>query len=408
MATLRFLFVCILGLHGLIHLMGFVRAWFLTKMDLITATTTIPRSTTETKAVGLLWLLTSLLFLAAVGVFLAGMARWWLVAFGAVFVSQLLILLYWQDAKAGTLANLLILAISLLAYADWNFTANVKAEIHNLMAEAGDEKPSVITARQVAEMPSIVQKWLTHAQVIGKERIQTAHLTQQGQMRTKVNGGWMPVEAQQYFTTNQPGFIWHARIKAAPLVYLAGRDKYEQGHGHMLIKAMSFWPIANTSGNEIDQGTMLRYLGEMVWFPTAALSPYIHWEQLGATTARATMSYGKTIASGVFTFTPDGDVIRYVAQRYGEFEGTYRQETWSITLSNHQALAGIRIPVQAAVTWQLKTGDFTWYTVTITEINYNDRSDRVRITARPIPASQPMASAPLNEQSLQVRNPAGS
>ncbi|RRB00007.1 DUF6544 family protein [Larkinella rosea] len=387
MGTIRILFASILGFHGLIHLTGFVRGRYLTKAGLLPETTIIPLSEPETKAVGVFWLVTGLFFLTAAGGFLTGMARWWLVAFGAILFSQLLILLHWQAAKTGTVMNLIALIISLPAYADWKLTIRIQAEIQGLMSQVNTEKPSVITIQQVETLPPVVRKWLISAQVPGKERIQTVQLKQQGQMRTKATGNWMPVEAQQCFTTDKPGFIWSARIKAAPLFYLAGRDKYDQGHGNMLIKALSFWPIANASGKEIDQGTMLRFLAELVWFPTAALNPYIHWEELSATTARATMNYGKVTASGVFTFTPEGDVIRFVAQRYGEFEGTYRLETWSIAMKNHQKLAGIRIPVEASVTWKLKTGDFTWYVLRITEIHYNERCHFTSSSSGSTPAS---------------------
>ena len=47
----------------------------------------------------------------------------------------------------------------------------------------------------------------------------------------------------------------------------------------------------DAKGKEIDQGALLRYLGEIVWVPSAALSDYITWEEMDSTTARATMSY---------------------------------------------------------------------------------------------------------------------
>ncbi|MGM9510542.1 DUF6544 family protein [Larkinella sp. GY13] len=371
----RFVFAGILGLHGLIHGIGFVKEWHLITVNAFRATTVLPLSEKAAKVAGALWLLTGLVLLTAAVSLLTSQSRWWLVALLGIGLSQLLIVLYWPDAKAGTGLNVLILAVSLVAYADWDFNANGMAEVRGLIAESGSAKTPVITAESLTPLPPVVQKWLKRAGVVGKKRIQTVHLKQIGRMRTKPGGSWMPVEAEQVFTVSQPGFIWLARIEAAPLFFLVGRDQYRHGRGNMRIKALALVPVADAKGAEIDQGTMLRYLAETVWFPTAALSDYIQWEGLSDTSARATMHQGGVTASGVFTFNLAGDAIQFEARRFGEFDGAYRLETWSIALRDHQERAGgIRIPVQSDVTWKLKTGDFTWYTLTLTEIDYTPLS----------------------------------
>ena len=178
----------------------------------------------------------------------------------------------------------------------------------------------------------------------------------------------MAVEARQFFSVDPPGFVWVADVKAAPFIHLAGRDKYEDGHGHMLIKLLSLFPVANASGPETDQGTLLRFLAEIVWFPTAALESYISWEEVDRSTARATMSFGGTTASGLFTFDEEGDFRRFEARRYYGKE----METWVITAGDHENLGGLRIPVTSKVTWQLPEGDFTWFELEIKEVDYED------------------------------------
>jgi hypothetical protein len=104
--------------------------------------------------------------------------------------------------------------------------------------------------------------------------------------------GALANRAVQYFATGKPGFIWNARVDMMPLLTLAGRDKYADGKGNMLIKVLGIMPIVDATGPETDQGAMHRYLGEMIWFPSAALEPYITWEPIDAVSAKATMSYG--------------------------------------------------------------------------------------------------------------------
>ena len=139
----------------------------------------------------------------------------------------------------------------------------------------------------------------------------------------------------------------------------------------MLIKVLSLVKVADAKGKEIDQGTMLRYLAETMWFPSAALSRYIKWEEVDAGSARATMTYGGITASGVFTFNPMGEVISFVAQRYGKFNERYLMKTWAVNTWEHKEFNGIRIPAAGEVIWKLETGDYTWYRFEIKDIEYN-------------------------------------
>ncbi|MEA2067303.1 MAG: DUF6544 family protein [Thermotogota bacterium] len=188
------------------------------------------------------------------------------------------------------------------------------------------------------------------AGVIGKERIDTVRLKQNAEMKLKKDKKWMPAEAEQYFTTHPPAFIWKARIKAAPFFHIVGRDKYTNGEGNMQIKILSLFTIADSSGKEMNQGTLLRYLAETVWFPTAALSNFIKWEEIDDNKAKATMNFGNTTASGIFSFSGKGCVENFTAQRYKETDGKYSLETWSVNMFKYKKLDGFMIPTKGEVT----------------------------------------------------------
>jgi len=273
------------------------------------------------------------------------------------------------------LVTLIILAIiisflTVSFIADFRFNQNVKREVGELFNNVKNQGEIIQTA-DLEGLPPSVQKWLAQSQVIGKEKIRTVRSRQNVSMRLKEEGTWMPAEAEQYFTIDEPGFIWKAKVKMVPLLYFAGRDMYNKGKGHMLIKVLSLVKVADAEGKEIDQGAMLRYLAETVWFPTAALSSYIEWEEIDANSAKATMSYGGITASGVFTFNEKGEVISLVAERYREFNGQYLLKTWSVHMREHKEFNGIRIPAGGEVIWKSDTGDFNWYQFEITDIEYN-------------------------------------
>lgn len=266
---------------------------------------------------------------------------------------------------------IIFLMLTVIFIASILFSQKVKVEVKELFKNYVENNNETISKADLQGLPLCVQRWLEYSQVIGKERIRTVRLKQKGAMRTKEGQPWMPAEAEQYFTIDEPGFIWKAKIKAAPLFYIVGRDKYYHGKGNMLIKILSLITVADARGKEMDQGSLLRYLAETVWFPNAALSSYIKWEEINSNSARATMSYGGETASGVFVFNEKGEVIYFVTERYMELNGQYVMETWSTPMKDYKEFNGIKIPAKGEAIWKLKTGDFSYYQVEITEIEYN-------------------------------------
>ncbi len=365
MVRVAFLFLLIF--HGLIHLLGFLQPWHLLEISQLSGESILSLSESGSKFLGVIWLFTCLSFLTTAAAYSLKKDWWLFVGLLAVVVSQVLIVLYWPDAKFGTLANFFVMAGIVLGYASVSFDRMVRKEVKGLLGRT-TIKTEVVTEEGIAGLPVPLQRWLKRAGVIGHRKVRSLHLEQQGRMRTKPGAAWMPVKAEQFFSVDPPGFVWVADVKAAPFVHLAGRDKYAAGHGHMLIKLLNIFPVADATGPETDQGTLLRFLAEIIWFPTAALEEYISWEEVDESTARATMSFGGTTASGLFTFDEAGDFRRFEARRYYERD----LQTWVITSQDHQDLGGFRIPVASQVTWQLPEGDFTWFDLEITKIDYEE------------------------------------
>ena len=270
----------------------------------------------------------------------------------------------------GVIVLLLLLVEVISLIGSYRFSQEMAQEVQAFYKDVKNDH-HVIKERDLLGLPVAVENWLKNAQVIGKEKIVTAWARQTLQMRLDKEKPWMPAKAEQYFRTEEPGFIWAARIKAAPFFHIAGRDRYLDGHGNMLIKIMSLLTIADASGPEIDQGTLLRYLAETIWFPTAALSDYIEWEELTSYSSKATMNYQGVCASGIFTFNDQGELVKVEAERYGDFDGEYRLENWLVEVADYKEFDGFVIPSRGKIIWKLKTGDFEWYHFEVEDMKYN-------------------------------------
>jgi len=185
----------------------------------------------------------------------------------------------------------------------------------------------------------------------------------------------MPVEVDQWFTTEKPGFLWKAEVAVAPGISMVGRDKYKDGRGLLLIKALGLVAVADANGADVDQGTMLRYLAEIMWFPAAALNDYIRWEEIDSLSAEATMSNAGVTASGIFRFDSTGDLRSFEAKRYFTRETGSTLEDWFVQVEpdGYAEFEGVRVAARGSVTWKLQDGDFTWFKLEITDIRYNRR-----------------------------------
>jgi len=157
-------------------------------------------------------------------------------------------------------------------------------------------------------------------------------------------------------------------------IWISATDQFSQGHGSMRIKILSVIPLGNEHGPQMDQGELQRYLGEMIWFPTAWLSDAIKWQAIDTSSARATIHASGVTASIVLHVNEQGQLTHVTADRY---MGAHGQLTpWLVQVQNYQEINGLRIPTKIEVTWHLSSGDFTWFRVNITEIEYN-QSGRV-------------------------------
>ncbi len=356
----RFVFSALVLIHGLIHFMGFSKAFGFGNK--------VPISNAISKQVGILWLFAVLLF-AIAAILVIARKDWWHIGAIAIVLSEILIISAWSDAKYGTVANIIILLVAITNFASWEFRFSARREAAYLV---GNHKVAEEAVRKedLELLPEPVKMWLTRSGVVGRPFAHAIRLKQKGVLRTTSDGKWMSMSAEQYFVTDSPSFLWLASIDYG-MTHIAGRDKYYNGKGNMLIKMASLITVANANGKETDQGTMLRYLSEIQWFPSAALSPFIVWEPIDPLTAKATINYMGMSVTGTFFFNNDGDVVAFEAKRYMEQKGKYSLETWYVPVSEYRVFEGVRVPSKGSAIWKLRTGDFNWFNWEITEMDYN-------------------------------------
>jgi hypothetical protein len=101
-------FIIFMVLHGLIHLLGFLKAFDLAEVNEL--------KMPITRSSGIIWLLTSILFLITAFLFYisSGMYIW--LGVTSIILSQTLIWRNWEDARYGSIPNLIFALILFLSF----------------------------------------------------------------------------------------------------------------------------------------------------------------------------------------------------------------------------------------------------------------------------------------------------
>jgi hypothetical protein len=88
---LKYLLVLVIAIHGLIHLIGYAKAYGYGNFPQLTKSVSKP--------VGSLWLIAAIHFITVAIFYMLGKEGWWMVAIPALIISQTLILYFGKLQK---------------------------------------------------------------------------------------------------------------------------------------------------------------------------------------------------------------------------------------------------------------------------------------------------------------------
>jgi hypothetical protein len=118
----------------------------------------------------------------------------------------------------GTLAGLLGLGAAATVVGRLVYERRMASEIDALLNAARPAASTSVSERDLGRLPEAVRRWLRYSQVVGTQRPTTVRLRQHGEFQAD-SRGWLPYEAEQYFTTDPPAFLWKASFRMLPLVF---------------------------------------------------------------------------------------------------------------------------------------------------------------------------------------------
>lgn len=364
----------LLAIHGLIHLLGFLSAFKLARVPALTARTLFALPGVWARIMGLAWFFTCVILLGAALLLVLGEEFWWWVGGVGILLSQVLVIYAWPDAKAGTFANGLLLVLVLVGWGDTAFRSDWNSRAEALLTRASSVEPRFVTREVLEPLPISVRRWLERSHGQGARIPTSVRLRQRGRMRISPDGAELSATAEQVFRVDAPEFIWCVRAWMLNIIPFSGLDTYVDGRGRMLIRLASLIPVVDAANAKIDEGALIRFLAETVWFPGAALMPYVRWEGVDTVSAKATMTYRGVSGSAVFHFDDQGRFVRLIADRYLGGGRDAKREKWEVIADDWSVMDGSQVPVRGQVRWKLAAGDFTFYRWELLSLEYDPQS----------------------------------
>ncbi len=401
--NMRWVLVSILAVHGLIHVMGFVKAFGFAELPQLKAPIAHP--------MGLLWLGAMSLMISAAATFVMSPRLFWLVGLCALLASQFVIISSWSDAKFGTLANVVLLSAVFFRF-ESHGPMSMRAEYNEAVREAlaAPSTPRVVTEDDLRRLPTPVQRYLRLGGSVGQPQVRNVRARWTGRIRGGAQEPWMSFDAEQYdFFDGVPSrfFFMDATMKGLPV------DVFHRFKGEpatFRVRLLSTFTVVDAKGPEMNRGETVTLFNDLCLLaPSMLIDRSIVWEEIDARTVRATYTRGKETISADLVFNDQGELADFRSDdRFkASADGTsFTRTRWTTPVKNYRSFGTRRVSTAGAARWEEGSGlDMTASTFTYVELTLVDvafdvgvlgdevAGARVPVSCAP-PSSPPSRSSP--------------
>jgi uncharacterized protein DUF6544 len=362
---MRTAFTVVLALHGLIHFMGFAKAFRLADLPQL--------AHPVSRGVGVAWLVAGLLMLASAAMVTLAPRWWWAIGALALVASQAVIASSWSDAKFGTLANGLLLLGVAYGFASRG-PLSLRAEFARDLTFAAPAPASLLTEEDLAPLPEPVKRYVRRSGVVGQPRVRDFRATWTGRMRRDPQSEWMPFTAEQLDTLDEPRrfFLMDATMKGLPVDVL---HAFDARGATMRVKALSLVTMVDAKGAEVTRAETVTLFNDLCFLaPGALVSPSITWEAVDAHTARARYTLRANTIGAELRFNDDGELIDFASadRAASSPDGkTFNRTPWTTPARDYARVGPARVATKAEVKWHPAAGAWVYGEFELTSLAYN-------------------------------------
>lgn len=273
-----------------------------------------------------------------------GRRRMWLtISIVALVVSGIALFLGWPSSKT---------------------KAEFERQAANYVGRLESRESEVFTVEDIKGLPQSVQAYFKYSGFLNQPKMSYMKVSfRDVDFVMSPKNKKLKIDYTQYNFAREPVRLAYidASIYGIPF---EGLDTYVDGRGGMkgvLGKRISLF---DQQGKEMDQACLVTFLSESLILPSAALQPYVVWETVqNPNQAKATISYGGLTASGIFTFSKEGELLAFTTKDRAMIaaDGEVRQIAWSALFKDYQFIDGIRLPTHLQAIWNEEQGDLIYF-----------------------------------------------
>jgi hypothetical protein len=269
---------------------------------------------------------------------------------------------------------LVIVAVTILVLFTANhfFYKDFTNRAAEIKAEAGKFEPGTITEEDLKHLPEPVAKYLRFVGLVGKEKINYAHVTHAGEFRPAADKQFVPIEGEYFLTIKRPSFSWFGKIKMMPLINVSAFDSYFNGEGRMIVKMLSIVKVADAASEETSRSALGRCFAEMTMAPSFFLDDErIVWTNSDASTAECIFTDKNMSTNAKLFFNKDNSLDKIVVNRYYDDPGGKPTlEKFTGKCSGYKNFGGFNLAAVYDGYWNLKSGDLHYVHFVVNEITY--------------------------------------
>lgn len=374
MSIIQWVLLGLVVVHGLIHLMGFVKAFGLAELPQLTQPVSRP--------LGALWLLATLAFAAAAVALLAQPRLFWGVGLAAILLSQGLVFTAWRDAKAGTLANALIgLAVlySFGATGPWSLTADFERDVAAGLAKLPPTPPEPVTEADLAPLPAPLQTYIRRSGALGQPRVRSFEARWDGRIRPGPDEPWMTFTATQVNFVDEPArfFLMDATKVGLPVDVL---HAFKHAEASMTVRLVSLIQLFTVSGPTVTRAETVTLFNDLcVLAPAALIDPSIRWDSVDDHRARGAFTIGPNTVSAELIFNDEGDLVDFVSDdrlMVPQDGGEPVRLRWSTPVTDYRDFGPWRAFSRGEARWHPPEGAYTYLEAELVDLRINEVSAR--------------------------------
>jgi hypothetical protein len=206
-----------------------------------------------------------------------------------------------------------------------------------------------------AGLPVAAERWLRHAIDPGAPLATAVELTMRGEIRI---GSWQSFSARQVLAPGR-GSIWAASV-GPTVMRTRGFDRYTRGSGEMRWRLYGLIPVMSAAGEDVTRSAAGRLAGELVFCPTAALTPDVGWSGSDERSAVAEITIADRAHRVTLEVDEAGMLRSAVLPRWGDAGGgDYRERSFRVAFEGERRFGPYTIPSVLRAGWT-ELGEDGW------------------------------------------------